>query len=682
MYNSHYGFSCSPFENNLDQRFLFFSAGHQEVFSALLYFVKERKGFALVCGDVGTGKTMLVNHLLGRLPKSVHPIVISNPGVNYTEILRYIAGELGIANPGRSLLNLLDEVKLALIEEDQKGKRFVLIIDEAHLLEESSLEAVRLLSNFETQENKLLQILLIGQYELSHKLSKPGMRQLRQRINVNRFLAPMKAKETIEYIHWRLKVAGSNFDSCFEPDCHREIFKRAGGVPRAINRLCDTALLIGKSKGVQKVNRKIVKLADEALQSDILSIPAAPTGKRASQLSTGVRSLAIVTPYMILVILTAFLAYRGLLGTRAREAIHSMVPAQLGVSDVADSEKPAPGSHDPDSALKTYSLIKPSGAGPIPPSTPATRADPVPETAATPEAIPADASPANLAAPFETATAAPPAGSGIHPAPMPSLDEAQALPEDVMQTEPRAETWAEPVKPVGPQQALEASTQPAPANFGIHPAPMPSLDEAQALPEDMMQTEPRTENWAKPVKPEGPQQALEASTQPAPAGGMMEASVPADSLPEDPPAQSFPPGWVVVQPGDTLTDIALRWYQGKRGSDLKRIIAANPGLGDGNLIYPGQVLSVPEPNPVEDTIESEHNSSLHFAIYGQYNSMERLLKEKSWLTRHKIKYVIRNTTDRNGGTLYQILVGGFESAQDLEKALARVKSKTQIKGRD
>ena len=497
----------------------------------------------------------------------------------------------------------------------------MLIIDEAHLLEESSLEAVRLLSNFETQENKLLQILLIGQYELSHKLSKPGMRQLRQRINVNRFLAPMKAKETIEYIHWRLKVAGSNFDSCFEPDCHREIFKRAGGVPRAINRLCDTALLIGKSKGFQKVNRKIIKLADEALQSDILSIPAAPTGKRASQLSTGVRSLAIVTPYMILVILTAFLAYRGLLGTRAREAIHSMVPAQLGVSDVADSEKPAPGSHDPDSALKTYSLIEPSGAGPIPPSTPATRADPVPETAATPEAIPADASPANLAAPFETATAAPPAGSGIHPAPMPSLDEAQALPEDVMQTEPRAETWAEP------------------------------------------------------VKPEAPQQALEPSTQPAPAGGMMEASVPADSLPEDPPAQSFPPGWVVVQPGDTLTDIALRWYQGKRGSDLKRIIAANPGLGDGNLIYPGQVLSVPEPNPVEDTIESEHNSSLHFAIYGQYNSMERLLKEKSWLTRHKIKYVIRNTTDRNGGPLYQILVGGYESAQDLEKALARVKSK-------
>jgi type II secretory pathway predicted ATPase ExeA len=256
MYNSHFGFSSSPFENTLAPRFLFLSSGHNEVISALLFFIREKKSFALVCADVGTGNTMLINHLLSRLPQTVHPIVIANPNVKYTEILRYIARTLNIAGPAKSLLQLIDEVKLALVENARKGRRFVLIIDEAHLLSPSSLEAVRLLSNIETSEKKLLQILLIGQYELSHKLSMPEMRQLRQRINVNRFLSPMSAEETFQYVNYRLKVAGSNFDSCFEPDCKKEIFKRTGGVPRAINRLCDSALLICKTRGGKKSKPK------------------------------------------------------------------------------------------------------------------------------------------------------------------------------------------------------------------------------------------------------------------------------------------------------------------------------------------------------------------------------------------------------------------------------------------
>ncbi len=211
MYNSYFGFSESPFENNLDQRFLFFSANHREVTAALLYFIKWKKSFAMVCGDGGTGKTMLVNYLLSRLPGNVHPIMIANPDVGYIEILRYVAGILKIDDPGKSELDLVDHVKSALVETGRQKERFVLIIDEAHLLSDKSIEQIRLLSNIETQEHNPFQILLLGQYDLSNKLNRPELRQLYQRIHINRFLAPLDAVETIQYIDHRLNDGGRQF---------------------------------------------------------------------------------------------------------------------------------------------------------------------------------------------------------------------------------------------------------------------------------------------------------------------------------------------------------------------------------------------------------------------------------------------------------------------------------------
>ena len=209
MYNSCFGFSHAPFENNPDHSFLFLSKDHREVLSALIYFIAEKKGFALVCGDVGTGKTMLINAFLDNLNDSVSPILIPNPKVEYPQILLYIAEKLGIENSGNNILGLIDEIKRALLKFNQNGKSFVLIIDEAHLLSAQSLEDIRLLSNIETPEQKLLHILLVGQYELSHRLNGPEMRQLRQRISVNRFLSPLDSDETNQYIDHRLKMVGS-----------------------------------------------------------------------------------------------------------------------------------------------------------------------------------------------------------------------------------------------------------------------------------------------------------------------------------------------------------------------------------------------------------------------------------------------------------------------------------------
>ena len=268
MYNSLFGFTTSPFENKLDQRFLFLGRDHEEVLAALLYFIREKKGLAMVCGDVGTGKTMLLHGLLAKLPASVHPIVIPNPLVDYRELLDYIANSLGVSRREETLLGLLDRIKETLITAYDRGETFLLIIDEAHLIPDASLEHIRLLYNIETPECKLLQILLVGQYELSHRLNLPKFRPLRQRVNVNRFLPPLSALETYQYVEHRLEKAGSRFDRCFAPGCKKLLWKLTTGVPRRINHLCDTALLICLSKGLTRVNPETLKKAQDALKTD------------------------------------------------------------------------------------------------------------------------------------------------------------------------------------------------------------------------------------------------------------------------------------------------------------------------------------------------------------------------------------------------------------------------------
>ncbi|MFZ5447025.1 MAG: ExeA family protein [Thermodesulfobacteriota bacterium] len=239
-----------------------------------MYFVKAKKSFALVCGDVGTGKTMLINYFLSRLPGSIEPVIISNPFVNSQDLLIYLARKLNIKSGGNGgVLDLMDKVKDALIAAIDQHRQLILIVDEAHLLSDQALEEIRLLSNLETPEQKLLQILLVGQYELSYKLDRPEMRHLRQRINVNRFLSHMNSQETILYIDHRLKQVRSSFASVFEPKCQDLIFRLTGGVPRRVNQICDNALLIAMAEGASKVTPKILKKAEEAAQTDLIFTP-------------------------------------------------------------------------------------------------------------------------------------------------------------------------------------------------------------------------------------------------------------------------------------------------------------------------------------------------------------------------------------------------------------------------
>ena len=373
MYNPYFHFSCSPFENTLDQRFLFLSAGHDEVIAALLYFVKEKKGFALVCGDVGTGKTMIIHHLLGNLPRSVKPILIPYPDVEYIEILRYIARVLEINPEGKGSLDLTDEVRAVLREASLEGKQVILIIDEAHLLSVKSLDDIRLLSNIEVTESNLLQILLIGQNELSHKLHRRDMRQLRQRINVNRFLSPMSPSETIAYIDHRLQVAGSSFDGCFAPGCKDLIVKMTGGVPRSINRLCDTALLVCMSEKRDAVTGKMLKKAHDALRTDVVMVPK--EGKTKKSFSFEKLKPAVAGAALVLIIALGFLGYkenpgeilkRWILNPGAPGAISTNVERPLPPVPEVKSEdvSKSPGGEENSPSSNKPALVTPQSRGP------------------------------------------------------------------------------------------------------------------------------------------------------------------------------------------------------------------------------------------------------------------------------------------------------------------------------
>lgn len=272
MYIEHFGLSGPPFENNLEPRFFYLSEAHREVLAALLYFVRERKSFALVSGDVGTGKTMLLSCLLTMLPVNVRPVLINHPDVGHLEIIYFLCAELGIRKENRTTLGLLGEMKRVLTEELAAERRTVLIIDEAHLLSDRSLEHIRLLSNIETRSHKLLQVLLVGQNELSQRLRSENLRQLRQRINVNRILPALDPDDTIAYIDHRLRLVGSSFVDCFEASCRPVLAQLTRGVPRLINQLCDNALLIAGVDQKSKVDPRILYQANAALRTDVVCL--------------------------------------------------------------------------------------------------------------------------------------------------------------------------------------------------------------------------------------------------------------------------------------------------------------------------------------------------------------------------------------------------------------------------
>ena len=263
MYLAFFGLNEKPFSITPDPRYLYLSERHAEAMAHLLYGINEAGGFVQLTGEVGTGKTTIVRSLLAQAPKNAEIALILNPRMTAPEFLLTICEELGIGVPDsatQSLKDLVDILSQYLLRAHAAGRRVVLVVDEAQNLAPEVLEQVRLLTNLETNTQKLLQIILIGQEELRELLARNELRQLAQRITGRYHLSPLSTEETTAYVRHRLRVAGATAD-IFNRFALEEIYRLSGGVPRVINVICDRALLGGYSQDRHRITGQLVRNA-------------------------------------------------------------------------------------------------------------------------------------------------------------------------------------------------------------------------------------------------------------------------------------------------------------------------------------------------------------------------------------------------------------------------------------
>jgi general secretion pathway protein A len=260
MYTNFYGFRERPFEITPDPRFVYLSENHKEALAHLRYAMREGKGFSVITGDAGTGKTTLVHMLLRKLEGNIRTSYIFNPMLDRTDFLNYICDDLGIKSAGmRSRGQSLTALNNFLLDCFTRNEKVFLIIDEAQSLASALLQEVRLLTNLETARHKLLHVILLGQLELDQILNQPRFRPLKQRINVRYRMQPLKLKETKEYILYRLKRAGAENLSIFDNGAIKEIYRYSSGIPRLINIVCDNALLAGFSLEERRITKSIIR---------------------------------------------------------------------------------------------------------------------------------------------------------------------------------------------------------------------------------------------------------------------------------------------------------------------------------------------------------------------------------------------------------------------------------------
>ena len=295
MYESYYGFTEKPFNITPDPKYLFLSAKHQEAISHLTYGIQERGGFVAITGEIGTGKTILCRHLLNGLDERTQGAVILNPNLSELELLKAINEDFGIHSTANTKKGLIDELNQFLLEHRLAGHNMVLVIDEAQNLAPPVLEQIRLLSNLETEKEKLIQIILLGQPELRELLERPDLAQLSQRITARYHLRPLDAKEATAYIAHRMGIAGNATAAKFPARTLRKIYAFSGGTPRLINILCDRLLLAGFAANTADITPAMVRQAAREISGEPLRAPllATPGAQIAAYAATALVCLGI-----------------------------------------------------------------------------------------------------------------------------------------------------------------------------------------------------------------------------------------------------------------------------------------------------------------------------------------------------------------------------------------------------
>lgn len=269
MYEKHFGLAKKPFVTTPSPRFIFLGSSHREALASLICGVREGWGFISLGGEVGTGKTTLLRALLEELDASLKTVLITHTTLTKTELLRTILDDLDIPAKGLRRVEMIRALHQFLLDEVMAGRKPpVLIIDEAQNLQPEVLEEIRLLSNLETGESKLIQVILAGQPELQTKLDQPNLRQLRQRIAARAHLEPLDYDETVAYVRHRLNIAGGADPDLFTPKALFRVWKASGGIPRVINIVCEQGLVFAYGAERKRVVSTVVSEVSRSLGLD------------------------------------------------------------------------------------------------------------------------------------------------------------------------------------------------------------------------------------------------------------------------------------------------------------------------------------------------------------------------------------------------------------------------------
>jgi general secretion pathway protein A len=259
IYQKFYGFKRPPFNNTPDPNFFFMSQKHSESLSRLLYAAQSRKGFVLLSGEIGSGKTTVCRALINKLRLTSKVALVTNTSISGSQLVRMIAEEFELETENKSKWEIISELNGFLISQLANDRNVILILDEAQNLSNQVLEEVRMLSNLETTQEKLIQIFLVGQPELRQKVNAPELKQLRQRIALRFHLKPLDEQESRDYIAHRLRVANAVCPPRFPEASLELIYEYSEGIPRVINTVCDNALIEGFVKETFKIGRDIVE---------------------------------------------------------------------------------------------------------------------------------------------------------------------------------------------------------------------------------------------------------------------------------------------------------------------------------------------------------------------------------------------------------------------------------------
>ncbi len=342
MYEEWYGFTEKPFNLTPDPKFLYLSQRHAEAFAHLEFGRRERGGFILITGEVGTGKTTLARYFLARLPENTATAVVLYPVLTAAELLRSTLHDLHVPGNGQSLKELVDALHRFLLEARRQGRDVVLLIDEAQDLSPEVIEQIRLISNLETDTEKLIQIVLMGQSELRDILARRELRQLAQRVTARYHLDPLSRAETEEYVRHRLTVAGGAGKVTLTPGALRTLHRLSSGIPRLINLICDRALLAGYVQGQRTIEAAMVRQAGTEVRD-----------RREARVSP--RHLALLVTGLVLAVafVTALALPRTLRAPSETDTVAAPTPAMGSPAPVPPPPSPGPEAAHLESLLLT-----------------------------------------------------------------------------------------------------------------------------------------------------------------------------------------------------------------------------------------------------------------------------------------------------------------------------------------